>query len=74
AYQPGQMLFDAADPLACIARCDAPFLRPADLGGSIGQVSNVCFAQAIVLFEKRWLLYCGLADSRIGCAEAVFEP
>jgi predicted GH43/DUF377 family glycosyl hydrolase len=33
-------------------------------------VANVCFAQSLVLFEDRWFLYFGMADSRIGCAVA----
>ena len=35
-----------------------------------GQVDNVCFAQGLVRFEDRWLLYLGMADSRIGVAVA----
>ena len=33
-------------------------------------MANVCFAQSLVLFENRWHLYFGMADSRIGCAVA----
>ncbi len=70
AYQPGQALFDAADPTACIARPPEPFLSPEHEAERTGQVDNVCFAQGLVLFEDRWHLYHGMADSRIGCAVA----
>jgi beta-1,2-mannosidase len=70
SYQPGQALFDAEDPTSCIARDIEPFLRSDDVDARKGQVSNVCFAQSLVLFENRWHLYFGMADSRIGCAVA----
>lgn len=70
SYQPGQVLFDAEDPASCIARDTGPFLRAGDVDAREGQVANVCFAQALVLFKNRWFLYFGMADSRIGCAVA----
>ena len=70
SYQPGQALFDAEDPASCIARDSEPFLRADAVDAQDGQVSNVCFAQSLVLFEDRWHLYFGMADSRIGCAVA----
>ncbi|CAN5661794.1 glycoside hydrolase family 130 protein [soil metagenome] len=70
AYQPGQALFDAADPTACIARATAPSLRPEVADEQHGQVDNVCFAQGLVLFHDTWHLYFGMADSKIGCATA----
>ena len=71
-YQPGQARFDANDPAACIARATQPFLRPDTLDDRVGQVDNVCFAQGLVLFDDRWHLYYGMADSKIGCATAPF--
>jgi beta-1,2-mannosidase len=70
SYQPGQALFDASDPSSCIARDTSPFLRSDQLGAREGQVGNVCFAQALVLFHDSWHLYFGMGDSRIGCAVA----
>jgi predicted GH43/DUF377 family glycosyl hydrolase len=70
SYQPGQVLFDPGDPSSCIARDTDPFLRPDQVGADDGQVGNVCFAQALVLFDDEWRLYFGMADSRIGCAVA----
>jgi predicted GH43/DUF377 family glycosyl hydrolase len=69
AYQPGQMLLDAADPGALIERPRFPFLR-IDPTEAQGQVGNVCFAQGLVAFEGHWLLYVGLADSRLGVSIA----
>ena len=69
AYQPGQTLFDPGDPASCIARSTEPFLRP-EADERSGQVGNVCFAQGLVLLRDEWLLYFGMADSRIGCARA----
>ena len=68
AYQPGQMLLDANDPTAVIGRAAEPFLR-IGAAEAQGQVGNVCFAQGLVAFRDRWLLYVGLADSRLGVAE-----
>ena len=69
AYQPSQMLFDARDPTALIARGCEPFLRITQ-GEAQGQVGNVFFAQGLVAFEGQWRLYLGLADSRLGVATA----
>jgi predicted GH43/DUF377 family glycosyl hydrolase len=69
AYQPGQMLFDAADPSAVIARMQQPFLR-IDPAEAKGQVGNVCFAEGLVAFDGLWRLYVGLADSRLGVSTA----
>jgi predicted GH43/DUF377 family glycosyl hydrolase len=70
AYQPGQVLFDACEPGSPIARS----VLPSRLGGHPnqleGQVDNVCFAQGLVLRGDTWILYYGMADSRIGCATA----
>lgn len=69
AYQPGQLLLDAADPTAVIARPRNPFLR-IDPAEASGQVGNVCFAQGLAVFGGQWRLYVGLADSRLGVSTA----
>jgi len=69
AYQPGQLLLDAADPTAVIARMQTPFLR-IDPAEARGQVGNVCFAEGLVAWEDQWWLYVGLADSRLGVSTA----
>jgi predicted GH43/DUF377 family glycosyl hydrolase len=70
AYQPGQVLFDPSDPASCISRPTEPFLRPEQAEEQVGQVDNVCFAEGLVPFGDEWLLYFGMADSRIGLARA----
>ncbi len=69
AYQPGQLLLDAGDPTAVIGRLETPFLR-IDAAEAQGQVGNVLFAEGLVAFGGRWMLYLGLADSRIGVSSA----
>jgi predicted GH43/DUF377 family glycosyl hydrolase len=72
AYQPCQMLFDAKDPTALIARGTEPFLRITQ-GEAEGQVGNVFFAQGLVAFKGQWRLYLGLADSRLGVTTAPLD-
>jgi len=72
AYQPGQLLLDAADPTAVIGRAREPFLR-IDPAEAEGQVGNVCFAQGLVAFDGAWWLYVGLADSRLGVSTAPIQ-
>jgi beta-1,2-mannosidase len=67
AYQPGQACFDPADPSAVVARAGRPFLTLGDAERR-GQVDDVCFAQGLVWFRRRWHLYFGMADSRVGVA------
>jgi hypothetical protein len=69
AYAAGQVLLDPADPTAVLARARAPFLRPEAAAERAGQVPNVTFVEGLVFFQGRWLLYYGMADSRIGVAE-----
>jgi predicted GH43/DUF377 family glycosyl hydrolase len=69
AYQPGQLLLDGADPTAVIARTQSPFLA-IDPAEAQGQVGNVCFAEGLVAWNGEWLLYVGLADSRLGVSSA----
>ena len=73
AYQPGQLLLDAKDPTAVIARFCEPFLR-IDPSEAVGQVGNVCFAEGLVAFQGNWMLYVGLADSRLGVSSAKQRP
>ena len=52
-----------------IARQSAPFLT-IDPAEAAGQVGNVCFAEGLVAWKGEWLLYVGLADSRLGVSVA----
>jgi beta-1,2-mannosidase len=69
AYQPGQLLLDPADPSAVIGRKLQPFLS-IDPAEARAQVGNVCFAEGLVAWNGEWLLYVGLADSRLGVSSA----
>jgi beta-1,2-mannosidase len=69
AYAGGQVLLDPADPTAVLARATAPFFRPESAAETTGQVPNVTFLEGLVFFQGRWLLYYGMAGSRIGAAE-----
>jgi len=69
AYQPAIMRFDGRDPLALMARPDTPLI-PVQATEASGQVGNVVFAEGLVAFQGQWLLYVGLADSRLGVATA----
>jgi beta-1,2-mannosidase len=70
AYQPGQVLFETSEPGSCIARPPRPFLATSNLATQTGQYNNVCFAEGLVYFKGRWLLYYGMADSKVGVAIA----
>ena len=72
-YQPGYAVFDPQEPGSVVARCLGSSL-PIGIGHQEGQVDDVCFAQGLVLHEGRWILYLGLADSRIGYATAPATP
>jgi predicted GH43/DUF377 family glycosyl hydrolase len=69
AYQPAIMRFDRNDPLALMSRADRPLIS-IQAKEAAGQVGNVVFAQGLVAFQGQWLLYVGLADSRLGVASA----
>jgi predicted GH43/DUF377 family glycosyl hydrolase len=69
AYAGGQVLLDPADPTVVLARATEPFFRPESSAETTGQTPNVAFLESLVFFQGRWLLYYGMADSRIGLAE-----
>ncbi|AIE87939.1 glycoside hydrolase family 130 protein [Fimbriimonas ginsengisoli] len=69
-YSVGQLLLDPLDPTAVLARTAEPFLFPERQYEVTGQVGNVCFAEGLVPFGDRWLLYYGTADSKIAVASA----
>jgi predicted GH43/DUF377 family glycosyl hydrolase len=67
-YCVAQLLLDPLDPTAVLARPTEPFLFPDRDYEITGQVGNVCFAEGLVPFGNRWLLYYGTADSKIALA------
>jgi predicted GH43/DUF377 family glycosyl hydrolase len=69
-YAVSQALFAADDPTRLLWRDDRPLLEPTTAGEIEGQVPRVVFAEGLVRFRDQWLLYYGMADSRIGVAVA----
>jgi beta-1,2-mannosidase len=68
-YAVGQALFAAHDPAKLLARTDQPFFRPKLDWEKSGQyAAGTTFAEGLVWFHERWLLYYGCADSRVGVA------
>jgi len=73
SYCAGQVLFDKNDPAKLLARLDVPFFRPMESFEKSGQyVAGTVFIEGMVYYEKKWLLYYGCADSRVGVA--VYDP
>lgn len=73
AYSAGQMLFDQNDPTKLIGRLDVPFFRPMEAFERSGQYANgTVFIQGLVWFKKKWHLYYGCADSKVGVA--IYNP
>jgi beta-1,2-mannosidase len=73
AYTGGQALFDASNPIKLLARTNEPFIKPTEDYERTGQYKQgTTFAEGLVPFKGRWLLYYGTADSRVGVA--VWNP
>jgi beta-1,2-mannosidase len=72
-YAVGQALFAADQPARLLHRTAKPFFQPEMPFERSGQyAAGTTFAEGLVFFEGRWLLYYGCADSLVGVA--VFEP
>lgn len=73
AYCAGEALFSSSDPEKPITRLNVPFLRPMEKFEKSGQyVNGTVFVEGLVYFKKKWFLYYGCADSRVGVA--IFDP
>jgi beta-1,2-mannosidase len=71
AYSDGQALFSADDPAKVLARTDKPFFKPERPFEMTGQYSaGTTFAEGLVFYRGKWLLYYGCADSMVGVALA----
>ena len=72
-YSAGQVLFALDNPSKVIARLDRPFFVPSEPFERSGQYpSGTVFIQGLVYFKKKWFLYYGGADSRVGVA--IYDP
>ncbi len=69
-YAAGQALFDRNNPERLLKRSSGYSLTPDQPFEITGQVNNVCFAEALVWFNQRWMVYYGTADSKIAVATA----
>jgi len=73
SYCAGQALFSRTNPSKLITRLAVPFLRPMEPFEKSGQyVNGTVFIEGMAYFKKKWFLYYGCADSRVGVA--VFDP
>jgi beta-1,2-mannosidase len=71
AYSAGEALFDANNLAALLARTDEPVLKPELPYEKSGQyAAGTTFAEGLVYFKKKWMLYYGCADSLVGVAIA----
>ena len=73
SYAPGFAIFDKDDPTRLIFRSDKPILEPTEYWEQYGKVNYVIFANGLVYFKNKWLLYYGGADKSIGIAELKFS-
>jgi len=74
AYAMGEALFDKDDPAKLLARTGDPVLKPELAFEKTGQyAAGTTFAEGLVWFRKKWLVYYGCADSFVGVAVAAPE-
>ena len=73
SYAPGFAIFDKDNPTRVIFRSDKPILEPTEYWEQYGKVNYVIFANGLVYFKNKWLLYYGGADKSIGIAELKFS-
>ena len=75
AYAAGEALFAADNPSRLIARTETPVLRPEQPFEKTGQyAAGTTFAEGLVRFHNRWLLYYGCADSAVGVVQTPPSP
>ena len=71
AYAAGEALFDARNPAHLLEQADEPVLKPAAAYEKTGQyAAGTTFAEGLVYFHNRWLLYYGCADSLVAVVMA----
>lgn len=70
-YSAGEALFAPDDPARLLERTPAPVFKPELPFERSGQyAAGTTFAEGLVFFKNRWLLYYGCADSLVGVAAA----
>jgi beta-1,2-mannosidase len=74
AYASGEALFEAANPAHLLQQTDKPVLKPELPYEKTGQyAAGTTFAEGLVYFHDKWLLYYGCADSLVAVATAPAE-
>ncbi len=75
AYAAGEALFEATNPAHLLVQTDKPVLKPELPYEKTGQyVAGTTFAEGLVYFHGKWLLYYGCADSLVAVASAPAAP
>lgn len=72
-HKTGYLVFSKDDPTRLLERCDGHIIEPTEEWEINGPARNVTFAEGIVKFNNKWLLYYGAADKCIGLATAPVE-
>ena len=68
-YSVGRALFAADDPAHLLQQTDEPLFQPERPWERSGQyAAGTTFAEGLVRFRNKWLLYYGCADSLVGVA------
>jgi predicted GH43/DUF377 family glycosyl hydrolase len=74
-YSDGQALFDSKDPTKLLDRTEQPFFKPEMPWEASGQyASGTTFIEGLVLFQNKWFLYYGCADTFVGVTIANVKP
>ncbi len=72
-YAVGEVVFSKEDPTRVLYRSEQPVFVPETPDERSGQVDHVVFAEGLVRFNGKWLLYYGMGDSRVGAAWSADE-
>jgi len=78
-YKTGWALFDKNNPAKLLARSDEPIFQPEmdwekkTTSSTVRQAPNVVFVEGLVKDGKRYLIYYGAADCRVGVASCVIK-
>ncbi len=68
-YAPFYLILDKEDPTKILYRSKTPLMLPKEQFELYGKVNDVIFAQGLVKFKNKYLLYYGGGDKCIGVAE-----
>jgi predicted GH43/DUF377 family glycosyl hydrolase len=72
-YAAGQVLFNRNNPFMVEHRLDNAFFRPMASYEKTGQYkAGTVFVEGLVFKDKKWFMYYGCADSKVGVA--VYDP